>query len=125
MVPVVDPVITTAGNTYERKALEIWLTTNKTDSKSKTELTYCEAIPNIVLQNVINILENELPRQDFELAENQITIKDLNDQVESLQKEIEQERAKGQVSEELLQNTIEGTNKIKKIHKGMVTAKEQ
>lgn len=50
---MIYPVLTTVGNTYERDAIESWLTKYKTDPKSNEIFESVALIPNRSLQVII------------------------------------------------------------------------
>lgn len=58
---MVDPVITSDGQTYEREAIEQWLTTSRKSPLTNVFLANSTLIPNIALKNIIeNIIEQGL-----------------------------------------------------------------
>lgn len=61
---------------------------------------------------------------DLTITENQITNKNLNYEIASLKNQLNEERAKNEVSEQELQNSIEGTKKLKRIHKDITASRE-
>lgn len=53
MVVMKDPVICSDGHTYERSAIEKWLSTNNHSPITRQIITNNSLIPNIVLRNII------------------------------------------------------------------------
>lgn len=56
---------------------------------------------------------------EYQMTEQQDTIKNLNEQILELKAELEQERQRSQVCEDMFYETVEGTKKIKKIQKNI------
>ena len=56
---MIDPVMTSDGQTYDREHIQHWLETNTTSPLTGAELEYYEVVPNIALKNVIEHVINE------------------------------------------------------------------
>lgn len=52
-MPMVDPVITTDGHTYERKAIESWFEKHQTSPKTNIYLETKSLFPNRTLKGMI------------------------------------------------------------------------
>lgn len=53
LMPMVDPVITTDGHTYERKAIESWFEKHQTSPKTNIYLETKSLFPNRTLKGMI------------------------------------------------------------------------
>jgi len=54
-----DPVMTSDGQTYERKAIEIWLRDHDTSPISNSKLPNKNLIPNFVIKKLVNDFFNK------------------------------------------------------------------
>jgi len=54
-----DPVMTSDGQTYERKAIEIWLRDHDTSPISNSKLPNKNLIPNFVIKKLVNVFFNK------------------------------------------------------------------
>lgn len=66
---MVDPVITSDGHTYERYAIERWLSTNDTSPLTGALLLSNNMVPNIALRKMIQAFREEHSIPELELEE--------------------------------------------------------
>jgi U-box domain len=60
MEPMVDPVLDTEGNSYERSAIRQWLRQSRTSPLSRQPLTERMLVPNVALKSVIHEIMGEV-----------------------------------------------------------------
>ncbi len=85
--PIYDPVITPAGITYERQALEKWLEIGNFQPQSKNPLDKTKVVPNLTLKKLIGKIYEEVPKLEGSLTQKDQMIASLTAELTQLRKE--------------------------------------
>ena len=94
--PIHNPVITPAGISYEKEALEGWLDVNGSDPSTKEPLQKDKLIQNLALKGLISKIYKEVPKLERSMTEKDDTIANLTEENAQLRKELQIEKQKRQ-----------------------------
>ena len=122
-MPIHNPVITPAGISYEKEALEGWLDVNGVEPQSKKPLGKDNLIQNLALKGLISKIYNEVPKLERSLTEKDDMIANLTEEITQLKKELENQKQKSKENEDLMDYTLEKTKKIRKIQEDTISQK--
>ncbi len=87
-ITIQNPVITPAGISYEKEALEEWLDVDAIDPSTKKPLDKNGLIQNLALKGLIGKIYREVPKLERSLTEKDGTIADLTEENAQLRKEL-------------------------------------